>query len=295
MKTGEMLETLLTLQNLYHLLGNDVEEDEPSNVTPREVVKKTSSSKKKDEAPSKADPAKAKNKKKVTGNEGAIKSKLNNKDVPAPASTASSHYKRPFDRHSRQSKGDSDKKTKQGWGSKEGTDILQDEVEAEEDAVAELEEDDENVVDEVPKKSLQDYFEELKLKQSELEGNKQIRQANEGGESKWTAEERLEKQRKEYVSASAQKKTKAKNQKEKKFLDFEATFADDQPTPFPSEKARGGYTRGRGGQRGSTRGRGAPRGSTRGRGAPRGGAPRGGSAPRGSSKPVVNDKNFPSL
>lgn len=275
-------------KNLFHLLGNDIEEETASNIPPKELVKKTTSSKKTDEAPSKADPAKAKKKSKVGGNEGAIKNQLNNRSVEGPGATPSKHYKRPFDRHSRDNKSDSGKKTKQSWGSQRGDNVLEDEVEAAEDAEAELEENDETVVDETPKKSLQDYFQELKVKQTELDGNKNVRNANEGNESKWNSDQQIVKEKEEYVAPSVEKKTKAKSQKEKKFLDFDAKFADE--VPAPRESFRGGRGSSRGG-RGSSRG---------GRGASRGGKVpiRGGKGPRGESGKLPNltdDKKFPSL
>lgn len=100
----------------------------------RELVKKNTSSKKSDENP-RADPTKAKPKKPVTGNEGAIKNKLDNKSTPGPSSTPSSHYKRPLDRHSRTKKGGV-RKPRSG---EDGEDALEQELEAEEDAEAELE------------------------------------------------------------------------------------------------------------------------------------------------------------
>lgn len=65
------------------MLGNDVEEDNAAaNLPIKEVVKKNTSSKKSDVPPPSADPTKAKKKSKPTGNEGALKTKNSNKDVP---------------------------------------------------------------------------------------------------------------------------------------------------------------------------------------------------------------------
>lgn len=271
-------------QNLYHLLGNDVEDDSTPILATKEVVRNTTSSKKADVPPPSADPAKAKKKAKPTGNEAALKSKPNNKEVSAPSSTPSKHYKKPFDRHSRSGKTDSGKKIKQSWGQKSAVDL---EVEAEADGATDaatgLEEDAESAdpVDTTPKKSLADYIAELELKQKELDGAKKVRQANEGAESKWASAEKIEKAQQGYVEPSVVKKAKAKAPKEKKFLEIDAKFADSEPAP------RGDFGgRGRGG-RGGNRGRGAPRG----RGGNRGGARDG----AGSAKPTVDDKNFPSL
>lgn len=258
------------------MLGNDVEEDVAPSAPTREVVKKNTSSKKADVAPASADPAKAKKKKAATGNEAALKNKYNNKDVAAPQSTATKHTKRPFDRHSRTGKTDSKKKFQQGWGQSDKRE-LEGEVEGAEDAEAELSaEANENAeaADATPKKSLQEYLAELELQKQELDGAKKLREANEGAESKWTSEEKIEKQQEVFFASTHVKKTRTKAQKEKVFLDIEASFADEQP-----QSTRGGF---RGGKRGGARG-----GANNKRGASRGAS--------NATKPEVNDKNFPSL
>jgi hypothetical protein len=263
-------------KNLYDLLGNDVEEDVAPAGPTREVVKKNTSSKKADVAPASADPAKAKKKKPVTGNEAALKNKFNNKDVAAPQSTATKHTKKPFDRHSRTGKTDSKKKLQQGWGQSDKRE-LEGEVEGTEDAEAELQaeaEEGAEAADATPKKSLQEYLAELELQKQELDGAKKLREANEGAESKWTAEEKIEKQEEVFFASTHVKKSKAKAQKERVFLDIEASFADEQP----QQSARGGF---RGGKRGGARGGASKRGGARGTST--------------AAKPEVNDKNFPSL
>lgn len=254
-------------------MGNDVEDDQTPNLPVREVVKKGTSSKKADVPPPSADPARSKKKGKPTGNEGAIKTKLDNKDVPSPPNTNSKHYKKPFDRHSRSNKTDSKKKIKQGWGN---ADTKADaEIEGANDAAEELEEENqENAESGAEKKSLQDYFAELQVKQQVLDGSKKTRQANEGQEKKWSTSEQLVKEQEPYFESTASKKAKAKAPKEKKFLDVEAVFADEKPF----EPRRGSSTRG--GARGAKRGNfGAKRGTKT----------------SSKSKPVINDQNFPSL
>lgn len=258
-------------------MGNDVEDDTTPQLPIKEVVKQTSSSKKKDVAPAKADPSKAKKKTKVTGNEAALKNKADNKDIAGPNATPSKHYKKPFDRHSRSGKTDSSKKVRQGWGDDKRE--LQDEVEGLEDANEDLAAANGETSAEAvePKRSLQDYFAELKLQQDQLATNKNLRKANEGQEDKWNANEVIEKQRESYVQSNIVKKAKQKSQKQKTFLDIEATFADDQK-PFRSESARGNFKRGgrRGGVNNNSR---KPAGAA-------------GAAAKAA---VVDDKNFPSL
>lgn len=263
-------------------MGNDVEDEAPIPLATREVVRNTGSSKKADVAPASADPAKAKKKSKPTGNEGALKSKPNNKATAAPSLTPSKHYKKPLDRHSRSQKTDSSKKIKAGWGDEK--DELHGEAQGLADAAEELEADDEQVVSqEPPKQSLSDYFAELQVKQANLDNQKAVRQANEGAEDKWTAAERIEKQREAYIESSVAKKNKQKAAKEKKFLDFEATFGDSAPQQAPrGESQRGNFKRG--GRRG-----GAPAQSGR---KPASGKPAGKPA---AAKPANLEKDFPSL
>lgn len=216
------------MQNLFALLGNDVEDDTVPAPLPKEIVKATTSSKKADVPPPSADPAKAKkNKKAPTGNDAALKSKTNNKGTPGPSATPSKHSKKPFDRHSRSNKTDSKKQVKQAWGDDKKE--LEDESRAEADAAAELAAEAEENPAGPAAKSLQEYLAELQAKEAALGGAKVVRKANEGSEAKWTAAEKIEKEQISYVEPSSAKKTKQKSQKEKKFLDFNAVFADETP------------------------------------------------------------------
>lgn len=257
-------------KNLYHLLGNDVEDDSTPKLPIREVVKNNTSSKKSDVPPPSADPAKAKKKAKATGNEGAFKNKPDNKSVSAPSSTPSKHYKKPFDRHSRSNKSD---------GKKTRGRELETEAEAIADAADELDDEttvEANEVDTQPKLSLSDYFAQLQVKQQELDNKKTVRQANAGSEDKWAESEKIEKEQESYVAPSAAKKAKAKASKEKKFLDIEASFAD-QSNSRQTDSKRGGFNK-RGAKRGGERGGFNARKPT-----------------TSAKKPAVNDKNFPSL
>lgn len=265
-------------------MGNDVEDDSTPQLPIREVVKNNTSSRKSDVPPTSADPAKAKKKSKATGNEGALKTKTDNKSVSAPSSTPSKHYKKPLDRHSRSGKTDSGKKVRQGWGDDKKE--LDAEVDGAADAETELnaETDAATEANAIPKKSLTDYFAELQVKQQELDGKKNVRAANSGNEDKWTAEERIQKDQEAYFAPSAAKKAKAKASKEKKFLDFDASFSDQAPAPRQTDSKRGGLSK-RGGAK-----RGGERGGERG-----GFNARKPTASTSAKKPVVDDKNFPSL
>lgn len=269
---------------MYALLGNDVEDDELPKYPIKEIVKKSTSTRKADVPPPSADPAKAKKKAKLTGNEAAIKEKDNNRSVAGPSSTPSKHFKKNNGPHTKYERSDSAKKVRQGWGT--GADReAEAEAEGAEDAEAELESEAAEAAEPAtPKKSLQDYFAELKLKQAELEGNKTIRQANQGNEDKWAATEKIEKEQETYVAPTAVKKNKSKAHKEKTFLEFNAVFADQQPARAPrTEEKRGPRPTGKP----------SARGGKRTGGKPTGGKPAGASKP--AAKAELNDKNFPSL
>lgn len=218
---------------MYALLGNDVEDDVPAPA-PKEIVKKTTSSKKADVPPPSADPAKAKKNsgKKVTGNDAAYKNKNNNKSTAGPSATPSKHQKKSFDRHSRTGKTDSKKKVRQGWGGDDKQE-LEDEAAAAADAAAELEAD--NVAPSQATKSLQEYLAELQKAEAQLEGRKPAREANQGAEDKWTASEKIEKVSVPLVESQYEKKYKQKVTKVKKYLDFDAVFGDS-PAPKPQGK-----------------------------------------------------------
>lgn len=255
-----------------------MEDDAAPSLPVKEVVKNKTSSKKSDVPPPSADPAKAKKKSKPTGNEGALKTKLDNKSVPAPSNTPSKHYKRPLDRHSRSKKVDTDKKVKQGWGSDDKKELVE-ETEALDDANAELEGEGDFAEDTQPKKSLTEYFAELELKQKELDSRKTVRAPN-GAKDNFLDAEKIQKEQAEYVPATSTKKTKAKPAKEKKFLDFEASFADEKATPRPASR--------RGDFKGGNKGFNGRKKYTKSNDKPA-------SAKPASAKPAVNDKNFPSL
>ena len=240
--------------------------DEPTTATGpiREVVRNTGSSKKADVAPPSADPAKAKKKStKTTGNDNAAKTKNNNNSVAGPSSTASSRPKKSFDRHSKSGKTDSAKKFKQGWGNGDDSRALVEEEAAADDAKAEL--DAEASEPKVAAKSLADYFAEQASTSGQFAA-KATRAANQGAEEKWSNAETIEKPQEQYIAGSSSKKLRSKQLKEKKFLDFEATFSDSAKPSFDNKKPFKGS--------------------------------KGGRKPNASSKPqkpTVNDANFPSL
>lgn len=265
---------------MFHLLGNDVEDDTIPPLLTREVVKNSGSSKKADVPPPSADPTKAKKKAKVSGNEGALKTKPNNKDVAAPLETPSKHYKKPLDRHSRSGKTDSAKKIKQSWGSDDKRELV-DERDALADANEEVDADSVAAAAETSleaqKKSLQDYFAELELQKAELANKRATRTvAPLDGEV-------IAKEQETYINPTQAKKVKSKVQKEKKFLDIQAKFSDDaHAAPERSHDSRK-PTRGRGGKTNFSTRKPVP-------------AAAGAKKPvAGAKKPVVDDKNFPSL
>lgn len=207
---------------------------------PKEIVKKTTSSKKADAAPASADPAKAKkNKKPLTGNEAALKEKANNKSVAAPTGGAK-REKKSFDRHSRTGKTDSKKKVAQGWGDdrREADDEAAGLADAAAEIAAEAKE------EAAPAgKSLKEYLAEKEQLESALGNRAASRKANEGSEDKWTSFDVIQKETSAFIEATSSKKVRQRAPKEKKTLDFTSTFGEEAPkfngkkTGFKGRKA----------------------------------------------------------
>lgn len=229
---------------MYALLGNDVEDEEVAPAPmPKEIVKKTTSSKKADVAPASADPARAKkNKKVVTGNEAALKDKANNKSVPAPAGGAK-REKKPFDRHSRTGKTDSKKKVSQGWGDDRRE--ADDEAAGLADANAEIAAEIKDEPAAPAGKSLKEYLAEQQQLEGALGVKTAVRKANEGAEDKWTSFDVIQKETLSFVEATSGKKIRQRAPKEKKLLDFTASFGEEAPkfngkkSGFKGKKADG--------------------------------------------------------
>jgi len=306
-------------KNLFAVLGDDVEE--PVAATPKaDVVRKSTSSKKSDEAPAKAN-AKPSRKPQPTGNEAALKDKNVGRQVnrskgddsvkPSPAAVAAARKStgpaRP-DRHSQTGKTDTEKKVTKGWG--DNRKKLQDEAAGEtiakEDAVDAADESEAagNVeIDEVDNtKTLDEYFAELNTQNASLNNiSRSARKPNDGADDKWknASELKHEDETAQLLEASKAKTLRQKNRKEKQILEANLTFASprSERSERPERSGRGGSERG-----GSSRG-----GSSRGG---RGGSERGGnynnSNPRRSARPgpprssapavnILNKDEFPTL
>ncbi|KAH3687126.1 hypothetical protein WICPIJ_001881 [Wickerhamomyces pijperi] len=258
-------------------LCNDVDADVPA-LAPREIVKKSTSSKKTDAAPASADKSKARNNRpQPTGNEAAIKDKSAGRSANKAKGVeeAKPASRRPAkggktDRHSKTGKTDSEKKIKQAGWKADGEAELEAETEGAKDAAEEAA----AAVEEAKPagKSLEEYLnEKTEFVGTQREGRKV--EAIEG--------EVVVKADETFIAATKTKAVKSKALKQKTFLDFDATFADEAPR----ERAP------------STRGNSKP---TRGGRAPRGAkAPRGTKAPRAPKAPAgpsINDEaSFPSL
>ncbi|RKP32292.1 hypothetical protein METBISCDRAFT_21561 [Metschnikowia bicuspidata] len=193
---------------------------------PREILRKTTSSKKTDVPPTSADPAKArKNRKSVTGNEAAFKDKIKNKAVAAPTG-GPRREKKPFDRHSRTNKTDSKKKIAQGWG--DGRREVDDEAAALADAVTELAVDAKSEPAAPVGKSLKEYLAEQQQLEQAL-SKSTTKKVNVGSEEKWTSFEVIQKETLPLVEPTFSKKIRQRAPKEKKLLDFTASFGEQAP------------------------------------------------------------------
>ncbi|CEP61387.1 Stm1p LALA0_S03e01728g [Lachancea lanzarotensis] len=263
------------MSNPFDLLGNDIEDPSAAApLPPKELVKKTTSSKKADVPPPSADPSRAnKNRPKPTGNEAAFRDKTGgrkvnrSKDAPAETTNAkrSTHAaRRSSDRQNRTGKVDTDKRVRQGWGDNKNE--VTEEAAAEVDAQAEIEAD--KASEEAPvsnKKSLQDYLDEVNsqgLNKSPV-SKKTVDQLEDA--------ELLVKKEEVYAEPTKVKNLKSKQLKSKQYVDFDVNFADSNASSKPRKT--------------DTRGGAGPR---------RGGKPKT-TKPQGEQKPAVNAKNFPSL
>ncbi|CCF56892.1 hypothetical protein KAFR_0B05960 [Kazachstania africana CBS 2517] len=215
------------MSNPFDLLGNDVEDPSVVVPAPKELVKKSTSSKKADVPPPSANPAKAnKNRPRPSGNEGAIRDKTagrqknRSKDVPASATTKRSNVRRQSDKHSRTGKTDSNKKVSQGWGDDKKE--LETENAAEQDAEAEIAEEEQETEDASKKMTLEAYLQS----QGASDLNKTVEPQN---LNKLENAELFVKEQEVYVPATKVKSVKSKQLKTKQFLDFDATFSDSLP------------------------------------------------------------------
>ncbi|KAK9368343.1 hypothetical protein V1509DRAFT_623805 [Lipomyces kononenkoae] len=146
-------------------------------------------------------------------------------------------------------------------------------------------------------KTLDEYLEELHVKNAELGPKLPLRKPNEGeDQSSWGAVVSKDDEEDEspYITGlkPKSKEAKAKVKKEKIVVEIEPRFAD----PAGSRRGRGGPRGGRGGERGGRGGDRGSRGGGRGRG--RGGRGASSAPPVASSGPAVNLTNlsdFPSL
>ncbi|EDO15148.1 hypothetical protein Kpol_397p7 [Vanderwaltozyma polyspora DSM 70294] len=241
------------MSNPFDVLGNDVEDANVVLTAPKELVKKTTSSKKADVPPPSANPARAnKNRPQPTGNERAIRDKAagrqqnRSKDSPASAATKKSNTRRGTDRQSRSGKVDTQKRVNRGWG--DDRNELDAETEAKADADAELAGDvaaQAAVADN--RMSLNAYLQEVSS--NDLNKKPEVAreaEALENAEIVFKEEEVL-------VEASKTKNVKSKQLKVKEFLTFDATFSDALPQQRSNGNRGGRNARGRGG-RNNTRG-----------------------------------------
>ncbi|KAH7588460.1 Stm1 [Nakaseomyces glabratus] len=246
------------MSNPFDLLGNDVEDPQAAiPLATKEIVKKSTSSKKADVPPPSADPAKArKNKGKLSGNEGAIRDKKagrdNNRarDVGSSATARRNNDRKMTDRHSRTGKTDSQKKINQAWGDNDRE--LTVEEQAKRDAESELAEDAEAPETQPAgpqKMSLADYMNQV--------DNNDLNKVPEARKVEETLQAEAKSDVPDYAPATKTKAVKSKQLKTKEFLQFDATFSDNNRDNRDSNRRggfRGNSRGGRGGNRGGNRG-----------------------------------------
>ncbi|KAL2123417.1 hypothetical protein VTJ04DRAFT_3872 [Mycothermus thermophilus] len=298
-------------KNLYDLLGNDIEGDEPPAPPVKPVTKAQTSTVKRNSdgtAPSSRAPHQGGNRRggaHVSGNEAAFRDRNagreSNRDKPtdeAPRGARRGGFRgrgrRPDegDRHpyKHAPRANSEKQASQAWGAVEGEAELKDEQAAAEIAQSEKAEGEASPVPETKEEEPEEkhmtydqYLAQLAEKKLALEGELKVRKPNEGvKDEKWKDLKPLTKEEDELFPATHTKHKRERERKTKQFIEIDARYVEPERT----RGGRGGRGGGRGdGPRG--RGRGGARGDFRGG---RGGA-------RQDAAPLnPNDESaFPSL
>ncbi|KAL2156562.1 hypothetical protein VTH82DRAFT_1307 [Thermothelomyces myriococcoides] len=279
-------------KNLYALLGNDVEEDEPR--PPVKPVEKTSTHTAKrntDGLPPSKGPTTSGNRRggaKVSGNEAVFRdrdagresNRARPTDEPPRGGRRGGFRERGGDRRPYRSAphSNSEKQAEKSWGAAEGESELKDEKAAAEIAESEKKADEEagepEAKEEGPEEKQMTYDQYLaQLEQKKVDAELPVRKPNEGvNDSKWKDFTPLKRDENEdYVPGTGGKAKRERERKQKTFLEIEHRYEPERP-----RGARGG------------------RGGGRGRG--RGGAPRTGRGGQEAAPINTNDESaFPSL
>ncbi|KAI1311967.1 hypothetical protein F5Y03DRAFT_390935 [Xylaria venustula] len=282
-------------KNLFALLGNDEEEDQPSGPvkTVEKTLPRTTKRNAEPQAPAKPAAATITRRSGPGGNEGAFRdrnagSNANQRkptdEVPRGSQRGGRGARErggrggrfPRDRDDRHSKGlptgGSEKQAAQSWGAAEGGAEAKDEQVGEEIAQTELkeataEDGDEVVTPAEPEDksvSYADYLAQQAEKKLALGDNLEIRKPNEGskGDKKWANAVPLSKEENDdFIAATGGKAKRERERKAKQLVEIDNRYIE------PERPARGGRGGGRGGPRGGARGDGGRgRGEGRGRG-----------------------------
>ncbi|KAH6624213.1 hypothetical protein B0J18DRAFT_409694 [Chaetomium sp. MPI-SDFR-AT-0129] len=315
-------------KNLFDLLGNDIEGDEPPR-PPLQPVNKTSTHTAKrntDGLPPSKGPVATGNRRggsKVGGNEAAFRDPTAGRDFNRGKSTDEAPRggrrggfrggrggrREDGDRHQSRSAihSNSEKQAAQSWGANEGEAELKDEEAGAEIAQTEQKAEGEGAAEgefnEEPEEkhyTYDQYLAQVAEKKAALAAELQVREPNEGvKDDKWKDFAVIKKDDdEELFPGSGGKSKRERERKVKNYIDIDPRFQEPERTRG-GRGGRGGAPRGDGGRgRGDGtrgRGRGAPRGEFR--GAPRGGEFRGGRGGRQENKPINTDDEaaFPSL
>ncbi|KAH7170230.1 hypothetical protein EDB81DRAFT_774789 [Dactylonectria macrodidyma] len=313
-------------KNPYALFGNDSDGEEKPVVPVKTVDKASTRTTKRNvepQAPVRAAGA-GSNRRGPGGSEGAFRDRAAGSDRNQGRSTdeaargdrrggygarvrggrGSRHPRDRDDRHPSKAggHGGSEKQTDKSWGAAEGTAELKDEQageaiaqsekkDVEEDAAQEPEEPEEKQV------SYDEYLAQVAEKKLAIEGDIQVRSANEGSklDKKWANAVALENEETDYFAPTGGKKQRERERKVKQTIDFDPRFVEPERTG--GRGGRGGRGGARGGERGGRGGRGGERGrggADRGRGAP---APRTRGGRDNAAAPInTSDQSaFPSL
>ncbi|KAL2181210.1 uncharacterized protein P884DRAFT_677 [Thermothelomyces heterothallicus CBS 202.75] len=286
-------------KNLYDLLGNNVEEDEPRPLV--KPVEKTSTHTVKrntDGLPPSKGPATSGNRRggaKVSGNEAVFRDRdagrESNRAKPTDAPQRGGRrggFRERGDRRPYRSAphSNSEKQAEKSWGAAEGESELKDEKAGAEIAESEKKADEEGgeaeTKEEGPEEKQMTYDQYLaQLEEKKVDAELRVRKPNEGvNDSKWKDFTPLKRDENEdYVPGTGGKTKRERERKAKQYIEIDNRYKEP-------ERPRGGRG-GRGGARGDG-----------GRGRGRGGAPRSGRGGRAQDAAPIdtNDETaFPSL
>lgn len=206
------------------MLGNDIEDDQEDFLKIEEVVKKKVISKKDDLPPQKSKVIATTKPPLKTKSDLTLKTKIDNKSFPPPPNTSNKNQKKLYDRHSRTAAGNYKRKSKLLLWIDEDSRLKSLEKSFLDGDTQNDSDLSKNIVEEKPKQLLLDYFNQLMLKQNELNTTHHENLSVKAETSFFS--EKVSKTEEENAKNTFSKKNRSKSSKSKKFLEINASFFD---------------------------------------------------------------------